>query len=59
MSGDYREASAKVRRDIRDHRGHELVDCERIREHAVGMVDDRPAPASRGAAERRLPELLA
>jgi uncharacterized protein DUF5677 len=39
MSGDYREASAEVRRDIRDHHGEELADCDRIREHAVAMFE--------------------
>jgi hypothetical protein len=40
MSGDYREASAEVRRDIKDHHGDELADCHRIREHAVGMFEN-------------------
>lgn len=40
MSGDYREASAAVRRDIKDHHGDELADCDRIREHAVGMFEN-------------------
>jgi hypothetical protein len=40
MSGDFREASAAVRRDIRDHHGDELADCDRIREHAVGMFEN-------------------
>jgi hypothetical protein len=40
MSGDYREASAAGRRDIKDHHRGELADCDRIREHAVGMFEN-------------------
>lgn len=39
MSGDHREASIEVRRNIRKHHGDELDDCDRIREHAVGMFE--------------------
>src|SRR4051794_27617279 len=40
IGGDYRDASIDVRRDIRDHHGVELADCDRIREHAVGMFEN-------------------
>jgi hypothetical protein len=40
MSGDYRELSAEVRRDIREHNAAELAACDRIREHAVGMFQN-------------------
>lgn len=40
MSGDYRDASAEVRRDIKEHHGDELADCARIREHSVGMFEN-------------------
>jgi hypothetical protein len=39
VSADYRETSAEVRRDIKQHRGAELADCDRIREHAIGMFE--------------------
>ncbi|MEJ7786176.1 MAG: DUF5677 domain-containing protein [Solirubrobacteraceae bacterium] len=40
MSPDFRAASAAVRRDIREHHAAELADCDRIREHAVGMFEN-------------------
>jgi Family of unknown function (DUF5677) len=40
MSGDYRDSSIEVRRDIREHHAAELADCDRIREHAVGMFEN-------------------
>lgn len=40
MSGDYRDASVEVRRDIGKHFADALADCDRIREYAVGMFEN-------------------
>jgi len=59
VSGDYRDASVQVRREIKEHFADELATCDRLREHAVGMFETWTGRVLEGTADGLLKALFA